>query len=42
MKIFRRKNSKAPSTNYDSISVSVGVTPDNEDLRFKHKSNLCP
>ena len=30
MKIFRRKNSKAPITNYDSISVSsVGVTPDN-------------
>ena len=30
MKIFRRKNSKAPTTNYDSISVSsVGVTPDN-------------
>ena len=46
MKIFRRKNSKAPTTNYDSISVSsVGVTPDNAVVNWriwgKHKSNLC-
>ena len=36
MKIFGRKNSKAPTTNYDSISVSsVGVTQDNAVV-------LCP
>ena len=36
MKIFRRKNSKAPTTNYDSISVSsVGVTPDNAVVNWR-------
>ena len=34
--VFGRKNSKAPTTNYDSISVaSVGVTQDNAVV-------LCP
>ena len=36
MKIFRRKNSKAPTTNYNSISVSsVGVTPDNAVVNWR-------
>ena len=34
MKIFRRKNSKAPTTNYDSVS-SVGVTPDNAVVSWR-------
>ena len=35
MKIFRRKNSKAPTTNYDSISVSSVGVPDNAVLNWR-------
>ena len=38
MKIFRRKNSKAPTTNYDSISVaSVGVPM----MRARERHLIC-
>ena len=38
MKIFRRKNSKAPTTNYDSISVSSVDVPDNAVVNCNWRS----